>query len=215
MASPRRSPRFKLSPKPKLPKKPRRPKRVKNPAEDSVRQANYQVELAAWEAAKVEHENKMQKRQAKQTAGWKAARKSAAEKDAPPPAAPQAALSPPALAERGQTADAGTSPMREPRHRLLRGDLTRWLLEVETVAARCGAGRASEVVFTHQRRFSGLWFDPTPSTEACLASSLTQPKPRLMRACVCWRAAQTSTDARVCVLARRLQIPVRSFGRCV
>ena len=92
--SPRRSPRFKLSPKPKLPKKPRRPKRVKNPAEDSVRQANYQVELAAWEAAKVEHENKMQKRQAKQTAGWKAARKSAAEKDAPPPAAPQAALAP-------------------------------------------------------------------------------------------------------------------------
>ena len=64
MASPRRSPRFKLSPKPKLPKKPRRPKRVKNPAEDSVRQTNYQVELAAWEAAKVEHENKKKAGQA-------------------------------------------------------------------------------------------------------------------------------------------------------
>ena len=74
--SPRRSPRFKLSPKPKLPKKPRRPKRVKNPAEDSVRQANYQVELAAWEAAKVEHEKLMQKRKAKQNATTAAARKS-------------------------------------------------------------------------------------------------------------------------------------------
>ena len=68
MASPRRSPRFKLSPKPKLPKKPRKPERVKNPAEDSVRQANYQVELAEWEAAKVEHDRLMQKRKAKKNA---------------------------------------------------------------------------------------------------------------------------------------------------
>ena len=60
--SPRRSPRFKKSsPKPELPKKPRQPKRVENPAEHSVRQAKYQVELAAWEAAKMEHENLMQK----------------------------------------------------------------------------------------------------------------------------------------------------------
>ena len=51
---------------------------MKNPAEDSVRQANYQVELAAWEAAKVEHERLMQKRKAKKkavtTAAWRAAR---------------------------------------------------------------------------------------------------------------------------------------------
>ena len=46
--SPRRSPRFKKpSPKPELPKKPRKPERVNNPVENSVRQANYQVELAA------------------------------------------------------------------------------------------------------------------------------------------------------------------------
>ena len=83
MASPRRSRRFKLSPKPKLPEKPRRPKRVKNPAEDSVRQANYQVELAAWEAAKVEHEKLMQKRKAKQNATTAAARKSDVEKSLP------------------------------------------------------------------------------------------------------------------------------------
>ena len=91
--SPRRSPRFKKpSPKPELPKKPRKPERVNNPAENSVRQANYQVELAAWEAAKVEHAHKMQHRQGKQAAAWKAAR---AEKQAPPPAAPPAALAPP------------------------------------------------------------------------------------------------------------------------
>ena len=66
--SPRRSPRFKKSPKPELPKKPRQPKRVENPAEHSVRQTKYQVELAAWEAAKMEHENLMQKRKAKQNA---------------------------------------------------------------------------------------------------------------------------------------------------
>ena len=47
--SPRRSPRFiEPSPKPELPKKPRQPKRVENPVEDSVRRANFQVELAEW-----------------------------------------------------------------------------------------------------------------------------------------------------------------------
>ena len=90
--SPRRSPRFiEPSPKPELPKKPRRPERVQDPAADSVRQANYQVELAEWEAARLEHDRLMQKRKAKKnaatTAAWKAARKGAAEKDAPPPAA--------------------------------------------------------------------------------------------------------------------------------
>ncbi len=53
-------------PKPKLPQKPRQPKRVQDPGADSVCQANYNAELAAWEAAKLEHEKKMQKRQAKQ-----------------------------------------------------------------------------------------------------------------------------------------------------
>jgi len=90
--TPRRSPRFKAesSPKPELPKKPRRPERVQDPAADSVRQANYKVDLAAWEAAKEEHEKLIQKRQAKQKAAWKDVRKSAS----PPPAAPQAALAP-------------------------------------------------------------------------------------------------------------------------
>ena len=87
--SPRRSPRFiEPSPKPELPKKPRQPRRVENPAEDSVRQANYQVELKAWEAAKVEHEKLMQKRKAKQNATTAAARKSDVEKS-PPPAPPR------------------------------------------------------------------------------------------------------------------------------
>ena len=50
--SPRRSPRLKgPSPKPELPQKPRPPKRVNDVAADSVRAANYKVELAAWEAA--------------------------------------------------------------------------------------------------------------------------------------------------------------------
>ena len=98
MYSPRRSPRFKVSPKPDLPQKPRQPKRVQDPAADSVRQANYQVELAAWEAAKKEHENLMQKRKAKQNAVSKTARESMGGKDSPapatPPAMPPAAPSP-------------------------------------------------------------------------------------------------------------------------
>ena len=65
---------------------------MKNPAEDSVRQANYQVELAAWEAAKVEHEKLIQKRKAKQNATTAAARKSDVEKS---PSPPLAALTPP------------------------------------------------------------------------------------------------------------------------
>ena len=89
--SPRRSPRFKKSPKPELPKKPRQPKRVENPAEHSVRQTKYQVELAAWEAAKMEHENLMQKRKTKQNAVSKIARESMGGKDSPAPATPPAA----------------------------------------------------------------------------------------------------------------------------
>ena len=81
----RRSPIKKVSPKPELPKKPRKPQRVEDPAANSVRQANYQVELAAWEAAKVEHEKLMQKRKAKQNATTAAARKSDVEKSLPPP----------------------------------------------------------------------------------------------------------------------------------
>jgi len=73
-----------LSPKPKLPQKPRQPKGVQDPGADSVRQATYNVELAAWEAAKLEYEKKMQKRQSKQTAAWKAARKGVAENNALP-----------------------------------------------------------------------------------------------------------------------------------
>ena len=59
--SPRRSPRLKgLSPAPKGPgPKPQRPKRVKNAAEDSVRQATYETELAAWSAANEEHKDAM------------------------------------------------------------------------------------------------------------------------------------------------------------
>ena len=75
--SPRRSPRLKgLSPKPELPRRPKPPKRVKDLAEDSVRQANFKLELAEWEAEKVEHDKRMKIRKAKATASWKAAKKS-------------------------------------------------------------------------------------------------------------------------------------------
>ena len=83
--SPKRcSPRFKkVSPKPELPKKPRKPQRVEDPAANSVRQANYQAELAAWEAAKEEHDKLMQKRKSKQNVASKAARESMGGKDWP------------------------------------------------------------------------------------------------------------------------------------
>ena len=63
---------------------------MKDVAADSVRQANFQAELAEWEAAKLEHANLMKIRKAKKTTAWKAASKSAAEAEAPPPAAPLA-----------------------------------------------------------------------------------------------------------------------------
>ena len=84
--SPRRSPRLKgLSPKPELPRRPKPPKRVKDLAEDSVRQANFKLELAEWEAEKVEHDKRMKIRKAKATASWKAAKKSGGKDAALPP----------------------------------------------------------------------------------------------------------------------------------
>ena len=90
MSPKRRSPIKKVSPKPELPKKPRKSERVEDPAANSVRQANYQGELAAWEAAKQEHDKLMQKRKAKQNAASKAARESMGGKDSPAPSTPPA-----------------------------------------------------------------------------------------------------------------------------
>ncbi len=73
MASPRRSPRLKgLSPAPKGPgPKPQPPRRrVKDPAEDSVRQAVYAAELAAWEQASKEHADIIKVRHRAKTAAW-------------------------------------------------------------------------------------------------------------------------------------------------
>ena len=185
--SPRRSPRFKkLSPKPELPKKPRQPKRVENPIVDSVRQANYQVELAAWQADKEEHENLMQRRKGKQNAASMAAR---AEKLAPPPAAPPAALAPPpqlsadearlvsspALAERGTIAAVPPPPPPPPRRQKerlsrLSRSLARWVLDVEAVAARCGAEEAQPLYR------DGNWYDLLQYDGECLALCLS-PRP--------------------------------------
>ena len=88
-------------PRPKLPQKPRQPKRVQDPGADSVRQANYNAELAAWEAAKLGHEKKMQKRQAKQRRqrGKQREKASQKKKPSPGPLAP-----PPQLTAPGVTA---------------------------------------------------------------------------------------------------------------
>ena len=172
MSSPRRSPRFKVSPKPDLPQKPRQPKRMQDPAADSVRQANYKADMAAWEAAHAEHKKKMQIRKAKQIAATNAERKAerkakgAAESDAPPPAAPApppqlsadelrlVSDSSPALAERRLAAAAVPPPPPEKvRHPRLRRSFAKWLLDVEEVAKRCGAGRAQVL---HPE---GRWFD--------------------------------------------------------
>ena len=212
--SPRRSPRLKgLSPKPELPLKPKPPKRVRNIAEDSVRQANYQAELAAWKQAKVEHENQMKIRKAKQRHERERGIVKAPASPAPPPqlAADELRLvGSPALAERGQTADAGTSTAglrlmatadagtstAALRFRLLRVDVVRWLLEIESVAARCGAG-APAVVYTpieelnefvySRLRLQGLWFDPAEY------GSMPDPIPH---------PAQALTDARACAGAQ-------------
>ena len=169
--STRRSPRLKgLSPKPELPPKPRPPKRVKDVLANSVREANFQVELAAWEAAKEEHDNLMKKRKTKQKAAGRAAGKSAAEAEAPPPAAPPAALAPPpqlsadearlvgspALAEgRELAAVERPLPPRQERRRFprLSPRLARWVLDVEHVANRCGADDCQ--LLSHD----GDWYD--------------------------------------------------------
>ena len=171
--SPRRSPRLKgPSPKPELPQKPRPPKRVNDVAADSVRAANYKVELAAWEAAKLEHTKLMKIRKGKQTAAGRAGSKSAAEAEAPPPAAPPAALAPPpqlsadearlvglpALAERRKFAAVAPPPppppaAEEERFPRLRRSLARWVLDVEAVAARCGAHEAQPLFR------KGNWYD--------------------------------------------------------
>ena len=86
------------------------------------------------------------------------------ERDAPPPAAPRAALAPPpqlsadeallvgspALAERRTFEILTPAEERFPR---LRRSLARWALDVEAVAMRCGAGRAQIL------NYGGFWFD--------------------------------------------------------
>ena len=202
--STRRSPRLTgPSPKPELPPKPRPPKRVKDVAADSVRQANFQAELAEWEAAKLEHANLMKIRKAKKTTAWKAASKSAAEAEAPPPAAPLAPLAPtpqlsadearlvgsPALAERGTIAAVPPPPPPPPprqKERLSRlsRSLARWVLDVEAVAARCGAEEAQPLYR------DGNWYDLLQYDGECLALPLTPPRPRL----TCVRAAVQDTN---------------------
>ena len=160
--SPRRSPRLKgPSPKPELPQKPRPPKRVNDVAADSVRAANYKVELAAWEAAKLEHTKLMKIRKGKQTAAGRAGSKSAAEAEAPPPqlSADEARLvGLPALAERRKFAAVAPPPPPPPaeeeeRFPRLRRSLARWVLDVEAVAARCGAHEAQPLFR------KGNWYD--------------------------------------------------------
>ena len=51
-----------------------------------MRQDNYNAELAAWEAAKLGHEKKMQKRQAKQRRQRGKQREKASRKKSHPPA---------------------------------------------------------------------------------------------------------------------------------
>ena len=152
----RRSPRLKGSPKPELPHKPRPPKRVQNAAEDSVRQANFQVELAEWQKAKAEHDKLMQNRKRKQNAATKAA----ARKQPCPPAA---LAPPPELSadsgEEGLSTWLVCRPVQQlynwpvahgpdPRGPLkqqlaerfprLRRSTVRWIIDVEAVALRCG-----------------------------------------------------------------------------
>ena len=178
----RRSPRLKGSPKPELPPKPRPPKRVQNAAEDSVRQANFQVELAEWQAAKVEHDKLMQKRKRKQNAATKAAARKApttgeaapppAAPPAEPPAAPPAALASPsprllvkATSPPGRCSDP-TSPAGGQRGDVrfpgLRRSTAQWALDVEAVALRCEARGAGEPLYP-----DGEWFE----YGVCLASN--------------------------------------------
>ena len=202
---PRCSPRLKgLSPAPQGPgPKPKEPRRVKDLNENSVRQATYQAELAAWLKANTEHADLMKIRKARSTAAWKAAKKSVARDAAPPPQLSADELrfvGLPAPAERGQTVERGTSPLPR-RFRLLSGGVERWLLEIEAVASRCGAGQAPLVIFhttpaaevdkknyvkgVHGDLFclEGLWFDP--NEHGGMPGLVPHP-------------SQTLTDARAC-----------------
>ena len=118
MASPRRSPRLKgPSPKPELPQKPRPPKRVNDVAADSVRAANYKVELAAWEAAKLEHTKLMKIRKGKQTAAGRAGSKSAAEAEAPPRPRPRPLSPRPRSSQLTRRGSSARQRSRSPRSR--------------------------------------------------------------------------------------------------
>ena len=143
MMLPRRSPRLE-SPPPNRPAKPRQPKRVQDETEDSVRQAQYKTELAAWETANEEHAQLMKRRQAKQTAAWKTAQKGPT-KIAPPASAQKgpAKIAPPAAA----------APLSAEELRLVsspqRG-AARWV----PVRRRSQAGRAAEAPHDQQTRRS-------------------------------------------------------------
>ena len=170
-----------LSPLPEGPgPKPVRPKRVKNAAEDSVRQAKFESELAAWQVAHKEHAELMKIRKRKTTAAWKAAQK-AAKKVAPSPAAPPAALAPPSrieieFPEYGavlvQYLDQHGAPIVPPpppfgprarnvRFHGLRREIVRWVLDLEAVARRCGADDAQPL---HP---NGEWIDEHKYAEEC------------------------------------------------
>jgi len=180
MMLPRRSPRLE-SPPPNRPAKPRQPKRVQDETEDSVRQAQYKTELAAWETANEEHAQLMKRRQAKQTAAWKAAQKGPA-KIAPPAAAQKPAAAAPLSAEElrlrlstrscalgscetslldaqlkrrmiNEPVAANEACEERRRMPLLSASLIRWITDVEAVAQRCGANEAQLI---HE---GGQWFD--------------------------------------------------------
>ena len=64
-----------------------------------MRQANFKLELAEWEAEKVEHAKRMKIRKAKATASWKAANKSGGKDAALPQLKDQASDKLPIFAE--------------------------------------------------------------------------------------------------------------------
>ena len=221
--SPRRSPRLKEKEKyrvdgPELPRKPRRPKRVKNAAEDSVRQANFQAELAAWQVAQQEHADLMKIRKREKTAAWKAAQK--APPQAAPPAAPPAALAPPSrlgieFPELGAVLvqlylDEHGAPIvplpprwgpgsRAVRFHGLRRSIVQWVLDVEAVARRCGAGDAQPL---HP---DGDWYDADEYAEKCGGvPGRSPPEPRLL---TCARAAVQ--DSSKCCLSTSERVDLR------
>ena len=189
-----------LSPLPEGPgPKPVRPKRVKNAAEDSVRQAKFESELAAWQVAHKEHAELMKIRKRKTTAAWKAAQKGA-KKVAPPPATPPAAPPPlqgwfvnDSLGLRIPFCFDSTSSPADLRPAVrfpgLRRDIVRWFLEVEAVARACGADEASpaaQIWGTHPAKIFnlGCWYNRELTLEG--VPDFSPPKSRLI---TCARAA--------------------------